>query len=62
MKELGMPESRDIVSEAQLIIDRYASRIPVRRHKKRKKENRLWFFAGIVTSAAFFLALFLKIY
>lgn len=62
MKELGMPESRDIVSEAQLIIDRYASRIPVRRQKKRKKENRLWFFAGIVTSAAFFLALFLKIY
>ena len=62
MKELGMPESRDIVSEAQLIIDRYASRIPARRKKHRKKENRLWFFAGIVTSAAFFLALFLKIY
>ena len=62
MKELGMPESRDIVWEAQLIIDRYASRIPTRRLKKRKNENRLWFFAGIVTSAAFFLALFLKIY
>ena len=62
MKELGMPESRDIVWEAQLIIDRYASRIPTRRLKKRKKENRLWFFAGIVTSAAFFLSLFLKIY
>lgn len=65
MRELGMPENRDIVKEAQLIIDRYASRIPTQKRaakRKRKRENRLWFFAGILSSAAFFLALFLNIY
>ena len=65
MRESGMPDNRDIVKEAQLIIDSYASRIPVRRkpvRKKKSSEKSLWFFAGITTSAAFFLAVFLKIY
>ena len=65
MRELGMPENRDIVKEAQLIIDRYASRIPTHKRLaklKRKRENRLWFIAGILTSSALFLALFLNIY
>ena len=63
MRELGMPENRDIVKEAQLIIDRYASRIPAQKRiakRKRIREKRLWFFAGILTSTAFFLAVFLK--
>ena len=65
MRELGMPENSDIVKEAQLIIDRYARRIPLQKRmatRKRKREKRLWFFAGILTSAAFFLAFFLNIY
>ena len=41
MKEIGMPGNRDIVKEAQMIIDS---------------------FAVIATSAAMFLAIFLKIY
>ena len=65
MRNLGMPENRDIVKEAQLIIDRYANKLPANRRivrKKKSAERRLWFFAGIATSTAFFLAVFLKIY
>ena len=63
-----MSDNRDIVKEAQMIIDRYAtrvSRVAARRCKpvkKKKKEKSLWFFAGLITSAAFFLAVFLRIY
>lgn len=58
----------DIVKEAQCIIDRYAvalNRISFRKQRARRKktsEKTLWFFAGISTSAALFLALLLKIY
>ncbi len=60
-----MPDNRDIVKEAQMIIDSYASRIPTRRRKpvkKRRNEKTLWFFAGIATSTALLLSVFLKIY
>ncbi|MBR6523134.1 MAG: hypothetical protein IKT39_00795 [Clostridia bacterium] len=61
-----MSDNRDIVKEAQEIIDSYANRIPSRRRitSKRKKtsEKTLWFFAGIATSTALLLSLFLKIY
>lgn len=61
-----MSDNRDIVKEAQMIIDSYANRIPVRRKRaaKRKKnsEKTLWFFAGIATSTALLLSVFLKIY
>ena len=58
----------DLVREAQTIIDSYAltlSRISRRKKSPVKKpisEKTLWFFAGITTSAAIFLAIFLKIY
>ena len=59
---------RDLVKEAQGIIDRYA--LTLRRTNRRKKARRkksfpeksLWFVAGITASVAFFLAVFLKIY
>lgn len=59
---------RDLVKEAQTIIDRYAVTLSrISRHKKNRtkkqfSEKTLWFFAGLTTSAAFFLAVFLKIY
>ena len=65
MRGLDMSDNRDIVKEAQEIIDSYVSRIPGRRRAvKRKKtsEKTLWFFAGIVTSTALLLSIFLKIY
>ncbi len=66
MKGLDMSENRDIVKEAQMIIDSYANRIPCRRkkisRKKKTSEKTLWFFAGIATSSALFLSIFLKIY
>lgn len=55
---------RDLVKEAQTIIDRYVirlNRISVRR-KGQCSEKTLWFFAGITTSAALFFAILLKIY
>ena len=57
----------DIVKEAQCIIDRYAlalNRINFRklRRKRKMSDKTLWFFAGISTSAALFLALLIKIY
>lgn len=58
----------DIVREAQLIIDKYAftlNGISAQRRKTGKKnspDKTLWFIAGVTTSFAFFLALFLKIY
>ena len=61
-----MSDNRDIVREAQEIIDSYASRIPVRRKKtagrKQASEKTLWFLAGIATSTALLLSIFLKIY
>ncbi|MFA7636475.1 MAG: hypothetical protein WCX81_01785 [Monoglobales bacterium] len=65
MKEIGMSDNRDIVKEAQMIIDSFAVKMPsYRRSRKKTKssEKTLWFFAGIATSAAMFLAIFLKIY
>lgn len=70
MERASMSEGRetDIVQEAQYIIDRYATtinRVIMRKKKQKKKsssEGRLWFFAGILISAALFLAVFLKVY
>lgn len=60
-----MSNNKDIVKEAQMIIDSYVSRIPTRRHRNKKRkssENTLWFFAGTATSAALFFAILLRIY
>ena len=65
-----MSEDRetDIVQEAQYIIDRYATsinKVLLRKRKAKKKsssDRHLWFIAGILISAALFLAVFLKVY
>ena len=70
MERASMSEGRetDIVQEAQYIIDRYVTtinRVIMRKQRQKKKpssEGRLWFLAGILISAALFLAVFLKVY
>ncbi len=55
----NMPDrGRDIVRQAQLIIDGYVN------HEKntKKKDKMQWFVAGAACAAAVLIALFLRIY